>query len=108
MGAGPVRCKTGTTLVDVLRDAASDASSILAASTSRPEPRILDRRPINAIVCPGTTTARADRLPVRGFEADEEIVEAPGEWAVDHLGTLLRPPQCVAEVRKHMPCENSP
>jgi hypothetical protein len=33
-----VRCKTGTTLVDVLRDAASDASSILAASTSRPEP----------------------------------------------------------------------
>src|SRR5205085_3848225 len=31
--------KAGTTLVDVLRDAASDASSILAASTSRPEPR---------------------------------------------------------------------
>jgi hypothetical protein len=29
--------KSGTTLVDVLRDAASDASSILAASTSRPE-----------------------------------------------------------------------
>src|SRR5207244_10874455 len=38
-GAGQVRCKTGSTLVDVLRDAASDASSILAASTSRPEPR---------------------------------------------------------------------
>ncbi len=31
--------KSETTLVDVLRDAASDASSILAASTSRPEPR---------------------------------------------------------------------
>ena len=33
-----MRFKTGTTLVEFLRDAASDASSILAASTSRPEP----------------------------------------------------------------------
>src|SRR2546430_7913847 len=43
--------KTGTTLVEFLRDAASDASSILAASTSRPEPganqsaRFESRRP---------------------------------------------------------------
>src|SRR5205823_1258465 len=36
-GARKARSRTGTTLVEVLRDAASDASSILAASTSRPE-----------------------------------------------------------------------
>jgi hypothetical protein len=35
-----MRFKTGTTLVEFLRDAASDASSILAASTSRPEPKL--------------------------------------------------------------------
>lgn len=35
-----MRFKTGTTLVEFLRDAASDASSILAASTSQPEPEV--------------------------------------------------------------------
>ena len=39
-----MRSKTGTTLVEFLRDAASDASSILAASTSRPEPKGMDVR----------------------------------------------------------------